>query len=170
MEDDLNLDLSELDKIEQSAGNTLKAKDRFKELSIQVIEEKKRNEELAKAKEEADKKAADLAKENEFLSEFSGLSAEFPGSSEYQDKIKEKVRGGYSTKDAIISVLHTEGKLNTMPPEVIQPIGAVEGGSASINLSSGEKELNDMSREEKRAALVELDKQGQLEPLLRPQR
>ncbi len=78
----------------------------------------------------------------------------------------EKVKGGYSTEDAMVAVLAKEGKLNMTSQPVQQSNIQVEGGSA-VSSFEGSKSLNDMKPDEKLAALMELDKTGDLVKALR---
>ena len=61
---------------------------------------------------------------------------------------------GYTVEDATVAVLAKEGKLTGMPTPQ-PPVENPAGGSAITNLGGGEKSLNEMSRDEKRAALVD---------------
>lgn len=160
-ENDLNLDL---DKIETQAEEKLKVKNRFEKLSENVIKtSRERDEALAKVQAESQAKAA-AEKERDFYKDFSVNVPKYPHAAEYQDKILEKVRGGYSTKDAIVSVLNDEGKL--IPSELVKQSQTIAGGSAS-NVSEGTKSLKDMTAAEKFAALGELEASGDLANALR---
>lgn len=162
MENDQNLDT-----IEARVEEKLKDKNRYEKLSESVIKEKLEKEAIAKARDEALKSANDLAKERDFYKDFSVNVTKYPGASEYQDRILEKVRSGYSTEDAMVSVLAKEGKLNTASSQPVQqPYVQVEGGSAP-NLSGGNKSLLDMTPAEKLAALSDADKSGDLVNALR---
>lgn len=163
MEEDLNLDL---DIIEDNVEGRLKVKNRFEQLSEKVIlTSKERDEALAKAKAEADRADA-LAKETSFYKDFSANVTKYPNASEYQDQILEKVKGGYTTEDAMVAVLAKEGKLNATSAPVQQPSGQVEGGSAPT-VMEGNRSPQDMKTEDKLAALAELDKSGALANALR---
>jgi hypothetical protein len=153
-----------LDNVELQAEEKLKVKNRFDKLSEKVIlTGKERDEALAKAKTEAERAEA-ASKEASFYKDFSVNISKYPAASEYQDKILEKVRSGYSTEDAMVSVLAKEGKLSSQPAQ--QPSVQVEGGSA-LTLQGGSKSLRDMSADEKFAALTEADKTGDLVQALR---
>lgn len=156
MDNELDLDL---DKIESDAEKQLEVKNRYKQLSEKVIQGKKENEELTSAKEALEKEKAETAKERDFFKDFSKHSSKYSQASEYQDKIWEKVKGGYSVEDAIVSTLAKEGKLGTKAPEA--PIAA--GGSASNQIGDlGVKSLKDMTTAEKLAQLMELEKKGDI--------
>ena len=130
----------------------------YKYLSEKVIHGKKEKEELTLAKDALEKEKADTAKERDFYKDFSAHSSTYPQATEYQEKIWEKVKGGYSTEDAITSTLAKEGKFQ-MP--VSQ--GDVAGGSASNQIRDvGEKKLSEMTTDEKLAKLIELEKTGDI--------
>lgn len=161
MEDELNLDNIEIQQEEK-----LKVKNRFEQLSEKVILTSKEKEEaLAKALAEAEARAQ-AEKERDFYKDFSSNVSKYPQASEYQDKILEKVKGGYSTEDAMIAVLAKEGKLNVAPEVKPQTQTQVEGGSAATSFT-GDKRLEDMTAAEKFEALKEADKSGDLVNLLR---
>ena len=159
--EDLNLDL---DNLEVQAEEKLKVKNRFEKLSEKVIlTSKERDEALSKAQADAEAKVK-AEKERDFYKDFSANVSKYPGASEYQDKILEKVNSGYSTEDAMVAVLVKEGKFTS---ETIQPDKPqVEGGSATTAMS-GDKSLNDMSATEKLEALKEAEKSGDLVNALR---
>jgi hypothetical protein len=159
--EELNLDL---DNLEVQAEEKLKVKNRFEKLSEKVIlTSKEKDEALAKAKVEAEARL-NAEKERDFYKDFSANVSKYPNASEYQDKILEKVRVGYSTEDAMVAVLAKEGKLTSEP--IQPPSPQVEGGSASMSMS-GDKSLSDMTAAEKLAALTEADKAGDLVNALR---
>src|SRR6185295_10830987 len=103
----------ELDKIEKDTEENLKVKNRFEQLSEKVILTSKERDELAKAKADLEAQNSSIAKERDFYKDFSVNISKYPNASEYQDKILEKVKAGYSTEDAMVSVLAKEGKLTT---------------------------------------------------------
>lgn len=163
-DNELDLTLDELDSVETNAENKLKVKNRFEKLSEKVILTSKEKEELAKAKEALENEKNSLAKERDFYKDFSVNVSKYPQASDFQDKILEKVKQGYATEDAIVSVLNKEGKL-TASVET-KPAPQVEGGSAPTTFE-GEKGLSDMTAEEKRNALLDADKRGEVERALR---
>jgi hypothetical protein len=163
MDNELDLDL---DNIEAETQEKLKTKNRFEKLSeTAILATKSKEEAEAKAKAEADARLA-AEKERDFYKDFSVNVTKYPGASEYQDQILEKVKGGYSTEDAMISVLAKEGKLNIPPQEPQKFSGQVEGGSAGT-MFEGDKSMSDMNLEDKRNALLEADKSGLIEQALR---
>lgn len=165
MEDnELNLDL---DNLEVQAEEKLKVKNRFEKLSEKVIlTSKEKDEALAKAQAEAEARV-NAEKERDFYKDFSANVSKYPNASEYQDKILEKVKIGYTTEDAMVAVLAKEGKLTSEAPQAPQvPTPQVEGGSASTTIS-GDKDISQMTSDEKLAALTEADKKGDLVNALR---
>ena len=157
----VDLNLEELDQIEGNAERKLQIKDRYAKLSEKgIASEKARVEAEAKLKEAADARAQ-AEKERDFFKDFSKSSSKYSAAGEYQDAIFEKVKGGYTTEDAIVAVLAKEGKLPNMQTEA-QPIQAeVAGGSAPTNLGDGSnKELKDMTTEDKLHALQQMEKEG----------
>lgn len=159
MEEELNLD-----NIEIQADEKLKVKNRFEKLSEKVIlTSKERDEANAKVTTEAQARA-NAEKERDFFKDFSANVTRYPNSSEYQDKILEKVKAGYSTEDAMVSVLAKEGKLSM--PEAPKPQQTVAGGSAPTTMEGG-KGLSDMTSAEKFSALAEIEKTGGLADALR---
>lgn len=161
MDEELNLD-----ELEVQAEEKLKVKNRFEKLSEKVIltsKEKEEAEAKAKAAEDA---RLNAEKERDFYKDFSVNVSKYPAASEYQDKILEKVRGGYTTEDAMVAVLAKEGKLNVPPAPAPTFNGQVEGGSAPTTIG-GEKTIDTMSAEDKLTALMEAEKTGDLSSLLR---
>ncbi len=133
----------------------IKNKNRFEQLSEKVIlTSKERDDALAKVKAETDAKTA-VEKERDFFKDFSANISKYPGAGDYQDKILEKVKSGYSTEDAMVVVMAKEGKLSS-PNQ--QPSIQVEGGSAPT-LQGGTKSIKDMTSSEKFAALSALPPQ-----------
>lgn len=144
------------------------------ETDLESVEEQKQKRQDIRIKDlankttvavEAQKKAEtekDVAlKEANFYKNFNPLVTKYPGSAEYQDKIKEKVMAGYEVEDAAVAILAKEGKLNQQA--AIQPKENPAGGSA-INAiqAGGSKSLNEMSREERKAALMDAIAKGEI--------
>lgn len=160
--DELNL---ELDNIEGQAEQKLKVKNRFEQLSEKVILTSKERDELSKAKGALETENKSISQERDFYKDFSANVSKYPQASEYQDKILEKVKAGYSTEDAMVSVLNKEGKLTaptgvpTQPPTRAQ----IEGGSAPTNIPTS---TEPKTLDEKRKALMEADERGELSQAL----
>lgn len=154
MDDELNLDL------DTEEEEKLKAKNRYEKLSEKVrLTAKEKEEAEARAVTEADKAKA-MEKERDFFKDFSAQSSKYPNANEYQDKIWEKVKTGYSTEDAIVSTLAKEGKLPTQPAPVPDNVA---GGSAANQLGEdGKKSVSEMTVDEKLEALKEAEKKGDL--------
>lgn len=157
--DDLNLD--ELDK-EINNKNVVEERIRNLNSSKKLAEEKADTE--AKARADAELRATSAEKERDFFASFSDSVSKFPGASEYKDKIKEKVMSGYSVDDATVSILHAEGKLGgqaSSAPTVKNESPA--GGSASNQITgTTNKSVGEMSQEERRSALIEAEKRGDI--------
>lgn len=153
-----DVDLEQLDTEIESENRTEK---RIKDLSEKVRLTAEERDEQKRLKAESDTKIADLEKERDFLNSFTEISGKYPDASSYRDKIKEKVLKGYSVEDATVSTLAGEGKFN--PPKPVIKVDSPVGGSA-INqpTTGGEKPLSEMSREEKRAKLMEAEQRGDI--------
>lgn len=160
MNDELNLDA-----IEGEAEEKLKVKNRFEKLSEKVIITSKEKEAEIEARKKAEGERDAISKERDFYKEFSANVSKHPNASEYQDKILEKVKSGYSTEDAMVSVLAKEGKLSSTSQEQNSRV-QVEGGSA-VNIQGGTKSIKDMTMAEKLSALQDADKSGDLVQALR---
>lgn len=149
------LDLN-LDEIESDTNKKLQVKNRFEKLSEKVItvgKEKEVAEAKAKTEEEGRLQAE---KERDFYRNFSQVSTKYPNVSEYQDQILERVNKGYDMEDAAVAVLAREGKLSPKP----EPKPNVAGGSASTAVTDTEKSVDEMTQDERRQALQDLEKQG----------
>lgn len=143
MADELELELEDND-----------VEKRIKDLSRKVKLTSEERDEKQRLLEERDAQLGTVSKERDFFKDFSGNIAKYPQATEYQDVIKEKVMSGYTVEDATIAVLAKEGKLTQAPTPTVPPANPA-GGSAPTNVSSGEKPIEEMSRDEKRAALME---------------
>ena len=163
MENELELNLEELDQIDANADNKLKVKNRFQQLSDNVkLQAQEKEKAQAEAKANAERVAI-LEKETSFLKTFSQLSSKHPEAANYQEQILERVNKGMDAEEATIAVLYKEGKLNQAPPAKPQ----VEGGSSMTQMPEGDKLPSDMNLTEKRAALEEMEKTGELNRALR---
>jgi len=159
MPDDLTTDNEPEQVEEEKPAKPARSDNRFKDLSEKV-------ETTAKERDEA-KAIADAAKkEAEFYKGFSKISSKYSEATEYQDKILEKVNSGYDLEDATISVLAKAGKFNAPQVQRASPTG----GSASTTMNAvDDKPVNEMTRQEKRAKLLEIEQQdpGALSQTLR---
>lgn len=103
-----------------------------------------------------------LVKERDFLNSFGDQIGKHPEAAQFKDQIKERVLKGYSIEDATSAVLVAEGKYN--PPQGPPPsIENIAGGSApTLHQAGGEKSVSQLSREEKRAKLMEAEQRGDI--------
>jgi hypothetical protein len=157
MAEDFELDLTE-------DPNINKTEERIKNLSSKVKDTAAERDAAKAATEAAEAARASAEKERDFYAGFADNVGKYPQASEHKDAIKEKVLQGYSVDDAIVSVLNKEGLLNAQSGPV--SYGPVAGGSASTPIP-GPKGPTDMSQEDRRAALLEMDKTGELAQALK---
>lgn len=152
------LDLENLDK---EIEGTSKVEKRIKDLSEKVrltAEERDERDKLLTTERE---KSESLTKENQFLNSFGDSLAKYPNASGYKDEIKEKVLKGYSVEDATISTLASKGQFTQGQQEKVAPTTNPAGGSAAVNVPTGDKKkVDEMNRQEKRDALLEAEKRG----------
>lgn len=161
--DELELDLNGSEDIN-------KTELRIKNLSSKVRETSEERD-SAKAEAEQAKAAVELAtKERDFFKSFSQISEKYPGATEYQDAILEKVNLGYSAEDAALSVLNANGKLQPVTQAVEAPNAAGGGSAGTVIPNNGEKTIGEMSQAERREALMNPEIQGELEAILRGKR
>lgn len=140
--------------LEEETPQTPKQDQRLKNLSEKVkLTAEERDEKERLLQEEAGKREQ-AEKDVEFYKNFNTLADKFPGASEYQDQIREKVLAGYDAEDAAVSILNKEGKLPGMTQAPISDSPA--GGSATTTLSTGEKNVSEMTQDERRAELSKL--------------
>lgn len=144
-DEDLELELEDNNDVEK----------RIKDLSRKVKLTSEERDEKQHLLEERDAQLATVGKERDFFKDFSDNVTKYPGASEYKDAIKDKVMSGYTVEDATVAVLAKEGKLTNAPAPVV-PKDSPAGGSAVTNVGGGEKAIDEMTRDEKRAALVEI--------------
>lgn len=154
-EDELDLNL------EENNNEEITRKDnRIKSLSDKVKATAEERDAKAKALEEAEAKAKVAQADAEFFKTFNKVSAKFSGANDYQDKIREKVALGLDVEEATMLVLAKEGKYS--PP--VQPLvrESAAGGSAATGITdSVEKKPGQMSRDELRAQLQEIESRGE---------
>ncbi len=156
MADELELDL------EEGQEEINREKTRNKGLSEKVIQTAKERDEFAAnlEKEKAEKAAA--LKDADFYKNFSTVTSKYQGSAEYQEQIRERVNKGYDLEEATVAVLAKEGKF--VPPSVPQPPRESPAGGSAVNTfkSGGDKTVGDMTQAERRSALMEAEKRGDL--------
>ena len=153
-------DILDLEQLDNEIESTSKVEKRIKDLSEKVrLTAEERDAEKRKAEEES-AKTSGLQKEVEFLNSFGDQLSKHPEASPFRDKIKEKVLKGYSIEDATISTLASEGKLTQAEVQVDN----VAGGSATVNqpITGEQKKVSEMSRDEKRAKLIEAEQRGDI--------
>ena len=154
---DEELDL-ELDSEEEKIN---KVEKRIKSLSEKVKLTSEERDEKNRLLTERDGQLANASKERDFYKGFNQISTKYPGANEYQDKILEKVNAGYDVEDATISILAKEGKYTPAQPKVEDDKAA--GGSASTAMKGNDsKTPEQMSQDERRAALEEAFSKGEV--------
>ena len=132
---------------------------RIKDLSNKVKLTSEERDDMKRQKDEAETKTAEVQKERDFYSGFADIIATQPGAKEYKDEILTKVKSGYTVEDATAAVLVKAGKYQAPKVERDNPAG----GSANIAPpQGGTKPLGEMSRDEKRAVLIEQEKKGNI--------
>ncbi len=141
---------------------------RIKNLSSKVRETSEERDTAKAAAEAAETARINAEKERDFFKGFSEVSSKYPGASEYQDAILEKVNAGYSTEDATVSVLNANGKLLPQS-QTVQPITAGGGSAATVLTGTDSKPVGEMTQAERREALLNPEIQGELEKILRGQ-
>lgn len=153
-----NLDLDVLDN---TIDQNNKVEKRIKDLSEKVRLTSEERDEQKRLLGDRDTKISTLEKERDFLNSFGDQLGKYPDAAQFKDKIKERVLKGYSVEDATAAVLVSEGKYSS--PKIHQPIENVAGGSApTLHQNGGEKPINQLSRDEKRARLLEAESRGDL--------
>lgn len=148
-------------KASEEIINKNAVEERMKNLSKARLDAEAKSTEEARLRQESDARATAAEKERDFFKGFSTQTSKYPGAAEYQDKILEKVNLGYDMEDATVSVLAKEGKLGTVQAPIQRQSPA--GGSASNQIQTGgSKSIAEMSREEKRQAVLEAQTRGDL--------
>ena len=153
------LDLEQLDN-EIEKDN--KVEKRIKDLSEKVRLTSEERDEQKRILGERDQKIAELERENSFNSGFADVLANHSAAKDHKDEIKAKVLGGYSIEDAAFAVLGKAGKLGTTPPSTPKLENPAGGSAITQPITGGEKKLNEMTRDEKRAKLVEAETHGDI--------
>lgn len=143
-------EIEELEGLEEDKKSIIN--ERFKTVSRKVTEERKRGDAEAEEKKKALEEKVIAQKETAFYKEFSKSISKYPQSSEFEEQIKERVLKGYTVEDATVAALNSAGKLILPKVEKENPAG----GSAVTQTPKGDKPINEMSPEEKRAKLKEL--------------
>lgn len=151
----------DLDKVDKEIEGENRVEKRIKDLSDKVKLTAGERDELKRLADQKDAENASLKRDNDFLNSFGDVLGKHPEASSYRDAIREKVLKGYSVEDATVSTLASEGKLSFPKKEV--KVDNVAGGSAvNQQVSGGEKPISELSREEKRARLMEAETRGEI--------
>ena len=158
MADELDIDL------EAEVEQVNKQDKRIKDLSEKVKLTAEERDEQTKLLQEKETLLATATKEVDFFKNFTPLTSkpQYAAAGEFQDKIKEKVMAGYEVEDATISVLAKEGKLTTPQPPPLPKENPAGGSAVTTIKGGGEKAISEMTRDEKRTALVEAETKGDL--------
>lgn len=157
MADDLDL---ELDLDTPTTEDITRKDNRIKSLSDKVKTTSEERDAMATAKAEAEAKAAASQKDAEFYKGFNTVASKFGDANEYQDKIREKVALGLDVEEATMLVMTKEGKY-TPPTQPLTRESAV-GGSASMGITdSTDKGAKDMTQDERRSILKDLESKGE---------
>lgn len=159
---DENEDVLDLEKIDGDIENKNRVEKRIKDLSEKVRTTSEERDEKDKLLAQAQVEKESLQKERDFLNSFGDTIAKYPKATQFRDEIKEKVLKGYSVEDATVATLASKGELSAPPREV--KIDNPAGGSATVNQPAieGQKTPAQMSREEKRSALLEAEQKGEI--------
>lgn len=154
---------------EEAEVQKVKQDKRLKDLSEKVRLTAEERDEKDKLLTEQTSQLQASQKETEFYKNFNTLAAKYPGASDYQDAIKEKVNAGYDPDDAAVAVLAKEGKLPGQTQSPVVDMESPAGGSA-VNTIKGEgsKSASEMSQDERRAELMK--NEGELNNILYPSR
>ena len=151
-----DFDLDTLDK--EIEGNN-RVETRIKDLSekVRLTSEERDEKDRLLAEQKAENEA--LKRENTFNSGFVDVLGNHPSARDHKDDIKAKVLSGMSIEDATFAVLGKAGKLGGTPQPIVDNPA---GGSAVTQHPTGEKHLEELSRDEKRAKLLEAEKSGEI--------
>lgn len=151
-----------LENLEKEIEVKNKVEERIKNLSEKVRLTSEERDNLAKLKQDLEIERDTAIKEKNFYANFADSVSKYPEAAQFKDKIREKVLAGYDPEDATLAILAREGKLSQKQEAVVERESPA-GGSASTNVPiSGSKPVKDMSRDEKRAALLDLESNGEL--------
>lgn len=153
-----NLETQPSNELERQNQET-EAQKRIKQLSEKVRLTSEERDEKDNLLKERDTKIAELERENVFNSGFVDVLTTHLAAKDHKDEIKAKVLSGYTVEDATFAVLGKAGKLGQ--PQASHEPANPAGGSASTTLpQGGTKKFEDMSREEKREALMQAEREG----------
>mgnify|MGYP001617790704 CR=1 FL=1 len=151
------IDLENLDtEIEKDS----KVEKRIKDLSEKVRLTSEERDEQKRILGERDKKIADLEKENAFNTGFVDVLVNHSAAKDHKDEIKAKVLSGYSVEDATFAVLGKAGKLGQ--PKTVEIMNPAGGSATTQPVVSSGKTVSQLTREEKRAKLMEAEASGEI--------
>ena len=153
-------DTLDLEQLDNEIEGENKVEKRIKDLSGKVKLTAEERDTFKRQAEEEKSKSAELQRERDFYASFSDVVSSNPMAKDHKDDILAKVKGGYSVEDATFAVLGKLGKLGQPQPIVDNPAG----GSATVNqpITGEQKKPSEMTRDEKRAALLEAERRGDL--------
>lgn len=144
--------------IEDGEGEN-RVEKRIKDLSDKVKLTAGERDEFKKVSDQKEADNQTLKKENEFLSSFGDVVGKHPEAASYRDAIKEKVLKGYTVEDATVSTLISEGKFTQKKEVARMPAG---GSAVNQPVTGGERKISELTREEKRAKLIDAEASGDL--------
>lgn len=148
------------DQLDATLEQPGEADKRIKQLSDKVRLSETEKDELKKLNDEQAGTIATLERENSFNAGFADTVATTPQAKEFKEDIKAKVLSGYTLEDATYAVLGKAGKLNQTASENKE---SPAGGSAVTAVTQpGNKSIKEMTPEERRAALEEAEKKGDI--------
>ena len=151
----------DLETLDSDIEKENKVEKRIKDLSEKVRLTSEERDEQKRLLEESVSKTHNLEKERDFLNSFGDQLVKYPEASVFKDKIKERVLKGYSVEDATTAVLVAEGKYAPPKPPV-PSADTFAGGSATTQHQAGEKPISELTRDEKRTKLLELEARGDI--------
>lgn len=159
MENDNELDLN-LDELESNAEKKLEVKNRYQKLSEKVKTEAQAREEAEAKTKVAEEGKLVADKRADFFKNFSQVSSKYPNATEYQEQILERVNKGIDLEEATVGVLHKEGKFQASVLEPSRPDNIAGGSASTVITDTGDKRVEEMTHEEKRSALLQMEKEG----------
>lgn len=146
-------------ELEEIINEPSESQKRIKELSekVRISDEEKETERIAR--EAAESKTAEVERERDFYASFTNIVGQHPFAKDHKDEILNKVKSGYTVEDATYAVLAKAGKLEGQVENTSSPAG---GSAATTASPSGAKSLTDMTQEERRSALIDAEKRGDI--------
>lgn len=149
-----------------SSNQETESQKRIRQLSEKVRLTSEERDEKDRILQESTAKIATLEKENAFNSGFVDVLANYSAAKDHKDDIKAKVLSGMSVEDATFAVLGKAGKLGQAAPIAQAPQSPAGGSAPNAIQRDAQKSVSEMSREERKAALME--HQGEIANLLAP--